>query len=102
MKRETHRNDTKTIRQHIADLLNENDMSARELSQALGIREKEVFYHISHIARTVKAQGKKLIILPSQCLSCGYVFEDRKRFTPPGKCPYCKKSHLKDPAFKIR
>ena len=101
MKTDTHQDYTKTLRQHITDLLSENDMGARELSQALGIREKEVFDHISHIARSVKAKGKKLIILPSQCLSCGYVFEDRTRFTPPGRCPSCKKSHLKNPTFKI-
>jgi len=85
----------------MADLLSKNDMSAKELSQELGIREKDVFDHISHIARSAKAQDKKLIILPSQCLSCGYVFEGRKRYTPPGRCPYCKKSHLRDPTFKI-
>jgi len=101
MKEPVHQDYAKTIRQNMAALLSEDNMSARELSQTLGIRQKEVFDHISHISRSVKAQGKKLIILASRCLSCGYVFEDRKRFTPPGRCPYCKKSHLQDPTFKI-
>ena len=90
-----------TIRQQIMALLIEREMSARELSQAIGIREKEVFEHLPHIARSVAVQKKKLIIQPAQCLACGYVFRDRKRFTRPGRCPRCKKSHLDEPKYQI-
>ena len=90
-----------TIRQQIIVLLIEGEMSARELSQAVGIREKEVYEHLPHIARSLAVQKKKLIIQPAQCLSCGYIFEDRKRFTRPGRCPHCKKSHLDVPTYRI-
>ena len=92
----------KTARKQIIDLLNEVAMSAIEISQDLGIREKEVYAHLSHIARSVEAQGKKLIINPSQCLKCGYVFEDRKRFTRPGRCPRCRETHIKRPTYEIQ
>lgn len=92
----------KTIRQQIMDCLSEGAMSAIEISQDLGIREKEVYEHLPHIARSVVAQGKKLVILPSQCLNCGYVFEDRNRFTPPSRCPRCKGTHLQRPTYEIR
>ncbi|MFO8164288.1 MAG: hypothetical protein R6T98_07125, partial [Desulfatiglandales bacterium] len=84
----------KTARQEMIVLLSENDITARELSQALGIREKEVYQHLPHIARSLAAQRKKLIILPISCLSCGYVFKDRRRFTRPSRCPRCKSTHL--------
>ena len=90
-----------TIRQQIIMLLTEKEMSARELSQAIGIREKEVYEHLPHIARSVAVQKQKLIIQPAQCLGCGYVFKDRKRFTPPGRCPHCKQSHLDEPRYLI-
>jgi len=90
-----------TIRQQIIALLIEGEMSARELSQTVGIREKEVYEHLPHIARSLAGQNKKLIIQPAQCLSCGYIFEDRKRFTRPGRCPHCKKSHLDVPTYRI-
>ena len=90
-----------TIRQQIIVLLIEGEMSAKELSQAVGIREKEVYEHLPHIARSLAVQNKKLIIQPAQCLSCGYIFEDRKRFTRPGRCPHCKKSHLDVPTYRI-
>ncbi len=96
-----HRNPVQTIRQQMILLLSEKEMGARELSQVLGIREKEVYEHLSHIARSVATQEKKLMIRPPQCLLCGYVFKDRKRFTRPSRCPRCKKSHLQSPAYWI-
>jgi predicted Zn-ribbon and HTH transcriptional regulator len=90
-----------TIRQKIIALLSEEGMTAREISGEVGIAEKEVAEHLAHIARSVSSQGRKIIITPATCLACGYVFENRKRFTRPGRCPKCKKSHLQSPRFRI-
>ena len=90
-----------TIRQQMIALLIDREMDARELSQTMGIREKEVYEHLPHIARSVAAQKKKLIIRPVRCLACGYVFKERRRFTRPGRCPRCKKSHLDEPKYRI-
>ena len=91
-----------TIRQQIIELLADREMDAREISRELGIREKEVYEHLVHIAKSLAAKGKALLIQPSRCLSCGYVFKDRKRFTRPGRCPRCKKTHLQSPAYYIQ
>jgi predicted Zn-ribbon and HTH transcriptional regulator len=90
-----------TIRQEMIIVLGKTEMSARELSQAMGIREKEVYEHLSHIARSAAAQGKKLIVQPFRCRSCGYVFQDRKRLTRPSRCPRCKKSHLEEATYRV-
>ena len=90
-----------TIRQQIIELLSNQEMGGRELSQSVGIREKEVYEHLSHIARSVNARRKKLIIIPSRCLECGYIFEDRKRFSPPSRCPRCKNEHIQDPTYRV-
>ena len=90
-----------TIRQKIISLLSEAELSAREISGEVGIPEKEVTEHLTHIARSVSSQGKKIIITPANCLACGYEFENRKRFTRPGRCPQCKKSHIQSPRFRI-
>ena len=90
-----------TIRQQIIELLIEQEMDVRELSQELGVREKEVYEHLSHIGRSVAAQRKRLIVQPFRCLLCGYVFEDRKRFTRPGRCPACKRAHIQRPTYRI-
>jgi predicted Zn-ribbon and HTH transcriptional regulator len=91
----------KTIRQQMIALLDETEMSARELSQVLGIREKDIYGHLEHISRSLKSKGKKVFIQPSVCLACGFVFEDRKRFTRPGRCPKCKKTRLQWPTYRV-
>jgi predicted Zn-ribbon and HTH transcriptional regulator len=90
-----------TIRQKIISLLIKEEMSAREISGAVGISEKEVSEHLAHIARSVASRDKNLMITPANCLACGYVFEGRGRFTRPGRCPLCKKSHIQSPRFHI-
>ena len=90
-----------TIRQEIINLLSQYEMDARELLQELGVREKEVYDHLAHVGRSVKAEKKKLIIHPSRCLQCGFVFEDRKRFTRPSRCPKCRQTHLQSPRYRI-
>lgn len=91
----------KTIRKQIIELLDNEEMSARDLSRILSIREKEVYTHLSHIARSVTAQKKKLMIIPAECLECGFVFEKRKRFTRPSRCPHCKSEHIQNPVYRI-
>jgi predicted Zn-ribbon and HTH transcriptional regulator len=92
---------TRTIRQQIIDLLSQNEMTATDLSRSLGIEEKEIHQHLPHIFRSAAAQGWTLQILPSECLKCGFVFKDRTRFTPPGRCPHCKSTYIQKPAFKV-
>lgn len=93
---------TGTIRQQIIDMLLTEQLGARELSQALHIREKEVYEHFSSISKTLSASGKKLVVDPPVCLNCGFIFRDRKRFHPPGHCPKCKKTHIQRPLFSIK
>jgi transcriptional regulator len=90
-----------TIRQKIISLLIEEEMSALDISGEVGIPEKEVIEHLVHIARTVASQNKKVILTPAECMGCGYVFADRMRFTRPGRCPQCKKSHIQSLRFRI-
>ncbi|MGD8290762.1 MAG: transcriptional regulator [Desulfobacterales bacterium] len=90
-----------TIRQKIIQLLRLREMDARQLSAEIGIREKEVAEHLPFIFKSLAARGEKLKIRPAECLSCGYVFKNRRRFTRPGRCPRCKKTHLLSPAFFI-
>jgi transcriptional regulator len=92
----------KTIRQQLIEALMETEMTAIDLSQEVGIREKEVYEHLPHIARSVASQGKKLLITPPRCLKCGFVFEERRRFTRPGRCPKCRETHIESPTYTIR
>jgi predicted Zn-ribbon and HTH transcriptional regulator len=91
----------KTIRQQMIDLLTEEEMGIRDLSQALKVKEKEVLEHLPHIERSIKSMKRKIVFTPSRCLACGFVFEDRKRFSRPGRCPRCRDTHIENPMFRI-
>ena len=91
----------RTIRQEIIDLLNSEELTLRDISQAVSLQEKEIVDHLGHIEHSLQRQEKKLIISPYKCLACGYVFEKRTRFTKPGRCPDCKKSHIQVARFHI-
>jgi transcriptional regulator len=96
-----HQTTAGTIRQQIDALLSGSEMDARQLSQQLGVKEKEIIGHLSHLARSVQNRGQKLLISACSCLSCGYEFKDRRRFTRPGRCPRCRRTHLSSPGFRI-
>ncbi len=92
----------KTRRQEIIELIEDNPMTAKDISQSLGMEERQVIEHLEHIRQSVKKQGKKLVITPPKCLSCGFVFSKRDKLTPPGRCPECRSSHIQDPEFAIK
>lgn len=93
--------ETQTLRRKIIALLSDREMDARGLSEELRIKEKEVYEHLIHVERSVQAAGGQFILTPSECLLCGYVFEDRRRLTRPGRCPKCRRSKLQNPSFRI-
>jgi predicted Zn-ribbon and HTH transcriptional regulator len=90
-----------TIRQKMIRLLEQETMSARELSKALSISEKEIIAHLDHAAKSVQPP-KRLIIEPSTCQRCGFVFRNRRRFSSPSRCPECRHEGITRPEFSIR
>ena len=90
-----------TIRRTLIRLLEIEPLGLRDLSQAARIPEKQVADHLSHIARTLKAQGRSLEILPFECFGCGFVFKDRTRYKRPGRCPKCRSTRIATPLFRI-
>ena len=92
-----------TVRQSIIFVLKEQEVTAKEISQAVGIREKEVYDHLTHIhiARSQVLKGK-FTLIPSMCKGCGFVFKKRDRLTPPGKCFLCRSEAITPHRFTIR
>jgi predicted Zn-ribbon and HTH transcriptional regulator len=90
-----------TLRQQMIAILQTAPMDRRGLSQALGIREKEVDSHLPHVAKSVVAKGMDWQIIPAFCQSCNYTFKDRKRLSAPGKCPRCRHARIQGPWFKV-
>lgn len=90
-----------TVRQRLMALLVEEEMDARQLSQRLGVSEKEVFAHLPHIARSVSARNLKWTVSAAVCLSCGFEFKGRSRVKKPGRCPKCRSERIASPRYRI-
>ncbi|HWI40131.1 MAG TPA: transcriptional regulator [Verrucomicrobiae bacterium] len=77
-------------------------MSAKEISVAVRVAEKEVYGHLEHIRRSLHAAGGALEVTPAECRRCGFTFSARERLTPPGRCPACRHEGILEPLFSIR
>jgi predicted Zn-ribbon and HTH transcriptional regulator len=88
-------------RARIASVLREELVTARELSQRVGVSEKDVTLHLEHLARSARHAGERMVVAPAGCLGCGFAFEDRERFSKPGRCPRCRGTHISPPRFAL-
>jgi hypothetical protein len=90
-----------TVRGRIRALLEEGPHTAKEISFAVRLPEKEVESHLDHLRRSLHAEGCRLAQVPAECRSCGFVFRKRERFKAPGRCPVCKGEAISDPSFRL-
>jgi predicted Zn-ribbon and HTH transcriptional regulator len=90
-----------TTRHAIIAELSHSPCSARDLSAAVRISEREVAVHLEHIRKSLVASGRHLVIIPAQCKKCGFVFAKREKLKRPGKCPVCKGESIQEPLFVI-
>lgn len=91
-----------TVRRAIGELILDHPLSAREISQRVHIRERDVYSHLEHIRLSLHTEGGHLEVIPAECRSCGFVFSKRDRLTPPGRCPLCRNESILEPLFGVR
>ena len=91
-----------TVRRRMVSLLCAASLSARDISAAAGISEKEVYAHLAHIQRTIHRSGKALVVTAARCRNCGFEFRKRERLKRPGRCPVCRGESMEGPFFSIR
>lgn len=90
-----------TIPSLIREALARGPHTARDLSRAIGVSEREVLRHLEHVERTLRESGGKLIVEPPACLGCGFVFRKRERLNRPSRCPVCRGEHLSSARFHV-
>jgi predicted Zn-ribbon and HTH transcriptional regulator len=88
-----------TLRKKLAGILEQESLDLQEISQFLGIKEKEVLDHLQHIAKS--ARPKRLAVEPAYCKRCGFSFKKRARLNTPGRCPLCKSESISPPRFQL-
>ncbi|MEM4763128.1 MAG: transcriptional regulator [Desulfurococcaceae archaeon] len=97
-----------TTREKIIDILRKTDrpLSVDELALILDVKltAKEIYEHLHHIAKTIRARSRGCEILamePPHCRKCGYVFKDLDKPRKPSRCPRCRNELISPPRFII-
>lgn len=92
-----------TDRQRITEALKGGMLTAKDISRAAGISEKDVLGHLPHIHRSALGgeDGSAFVVEPSECLSCGFVFKKRERLRTPSRCPVCRSEKITETRFGI-
>jgi len=93
-----------TRREKIIRLLTESKepLTLDEIAAMVGEEDRrKVIEDLEHIAKTVRKEGKRLLMEPARCNKCGYVFKSA-RVRPPSRCPRCKSEWIQPPRFTIR
>jgi predicted Zn-ribbon and HTH transcriptional regulator len=83
-------------------LLLDTRLTSRQLAQLVGLSERQVEEHLSHIVKTVaRDRSRRFMLEPSACRDCGYRFRDRSRLTRPSRCPRCRSEAITAPRYGI-
>jgi len=77
-------------------------MDLTALSRALDLSEQEVLAHLPHVAKSLAARKSRLAMRPARCTDCLFEFRERRRLSPPGRCPRCKTSRIQGPWYQVR
>src|SRR5262245_45775826 len=92
----------RTPRQRIIDLITGTRLSSYQLAQRLGMPERRVEDHLSHVVKTIaRDKTRRFILDPAHCQNCDFVFRNRTRLTNPSRCPHCRSESIAAPHFGI-
>jgi len=92
----------RTPRQRIIDLITGTRLSSHQLAQMLGIAERQVEDHLTHVVKSIaRDKTRRFILDPSRCQDCDFVFRDRRRLTLPSRCPKCRSEDISAPRYGI-
>ena len=82
------------------DVLAREPRSVSSLARELGLSKGDVEDAVRHMIRSARAGGHRIVVVPAQCRSCGFTFDDDK-LTKPGKCPSCRNSRIFEPQIGV-
>ncbi|HKO30515.1 MAG TPA: hypothetical protein VJU54_05220 [Nitrospiraceae bacterium] len=92
----------RTPRQRMIELITGARLSSYQLAQMLGIPERQVEEHLTHVVKTIaRDKTRRFVLDPARCQGCGFIFRDRSRLTSPSRCPHCRSEAITAPRYGI-
>ena len=92
----------RTARQRIIELLTDTRLSSRQLAQLIGLPERQVEEHLTHVAKTIERdKTRRFVLEPAMCPTCDFIFRERTKLTRPSRCPRCRGEGISAPRYGI-
>jgi predicted Zn-ribbon and HTH transcriptional regulator len=92
-----------TPRRRLIELLTGALLSSHQLANLMGIPERHVEEHLTHIVKTIARDPTRTFLLErSECQDCAFVFRERTKLTRPSRCPHCRSEAITSPRYGIR
>ena len=89
-----------TFRRALIDVLTAQPRSVSSIARELGLKRGDVEDDLRHAIRSARAAGRRVLIEPARCRSCGFTFGD-DRLSKPSKCPGCRGRRLFEAQIRI-
>ncbi len=90
-------------RRRLIELLTGTLLSSHQLAQRMGIPERQVEEHLTHIVKTIARDPSRTFVLErSECQGCAFAFRERTKLTRPSRCPRCRSEAITAPRYGIR
>jgi predicted Zn-ribbon and HTH transcriptional regulator len=93
---------SETVRQRLLRWLGQGEHDFDSLCEALELGVRDLEAELRHVERTLRGEGRRLVVAPPRCLDCGFAFPGRARrhLHPPGRCPECRGQRIAPPRFR--
>jgi len=89
-----------TFRKSLIDALSLQPRSVSSIARELGLKRGDVDDDLRHAIRSARAAGRRVVIEPARCRTCGFTFSEDKLMKP-GKCPSCRGTRLYEAQVRI-
>ena len=70
------------------------------IARELGLKRADVEDDLRHAIRSARASGRRVLIEPARCRSCGFTFGEDK-LAKPSRCPSCRSERLFEAQIRI-
>jgi transcriptional regulator len=82
-----------TFRKALIDILTAQPRSVSSIARELGLKRADVEDDLRHAIRSARASGRRVLIEPARCRTCGFTFGEEKLLKP-SRCPSCRGERL--------
>ncbi|MDH5527391.1 MAG: transcriptional regulator [Nitrospirota bacterium] len=87
-------------RKDLARYLAGGPVSVHDLARQMQMKAKDLADDLVHLQKSLKHEGRALIVHPARCKGCGFTFGPQK-LVKPGRCPHCKGTWISDPMVEV-